>query len=94
MKILIAVYNWYTNSLIFENWFLIAIILLSLTLISEFIFNKPESQILHFWKLIKVLDQKSRFIYEKRDSSNPARLNTISNKSNNKNITQKIKLFK
>ena len=66
MKILIAIYNWYVNSVIFKNWFLIAVILLSLTLISEFIFNKPDSQIMRFWKLIKYIDQQSGIFYQKK----------------------------
>ena len=78
---------WYTDGTIFKNWFIISITLIVMFIISDFKFNKSDSYILKLWKLIKTLDQKSKFIYEKRDSSNPARLNTISNKSNNKNIT-------
>ena len=85
---------WYTDGIIFKNWLIISIILIVMFIISDFIFNKPDGYILKLWKFIKVLDQKSKFIYEKRDSSNPARLNTISDKSINKNITKKIKLFK
>ena len=85
---------WYTNGTIFKNWLIISITLIVMFIISDFKFNKSDSYILKLWKLIKTLDQKSKFIYEKRDSSNPARLNTISDKSINKNITQKIKLFK
>lgn len=66
MKILIALYDWYTNSLIFENWLMIAFLVLILTLISEFIFNKPECQIMRFWKFIKCLDQKSSVFYQKK----------------------------
>ena len=66
MKILIAIYNRYVNSFIFENWFLIAVILLSLTLISEFIFNKPDSQIMRLWRLLKHMDQKSSVFYQKK----------------------------
>ena len=78
---------WYTDGTIFKNWFIISITLIVMFIISDFKFNKSDSYILKLCKLIKTLDQKSKFIYEKRDSSNPARLNTISNKSNNKNIT-------
>ena len=85
---------WYTNGTIFKNWLIISITLIVMFIISDFKFNKSDSYILKLWKLIKTLDQKSKFIYETRDSSNPARLNTISDKSINKNITQKTKLFK
>ena len=78
---------WYTDGIIFKNWLIISIILIVMFIISDFIFNKPDSYVLKLWKFIKVLDQKSKFIYEKRDSSNPARLNTISDKNINKNIT-------
>ena len=78
---------WYTDGTIFKNRLIISITLIVMFIISDFKFNKSDSYILKLCKLIKTLDQKSKFIYEKRDSSNPARLNTISNKSNNKNIT-------
>ena len=77
---------WYTDGIIFKNWLIISIILIAI-LISDFKLNKPYNYILKLWKLIKALDQKSKFIYKKRDSTNPARLNTISDKSINKNIT-------
>ena len=85
---------WYTNGTISKNWGLIAFILIVAFIISDLKFNKPDSYILKLWQFIKVLDQRTTFIYEKRDSSNPARFKTISDKSINKNITQKIKLFK
>ena len=66
MKILIMVYNWYINSIIYKNWLLIAFLALTLTLISEFIFNKPDSQIMRFWKLIKYIDQQSGIFYQKK----------------------------
>lgn len=66
MEILMKVFNWYTNSLIFKNWVLTAIFLLILILIMEFIFDKQESKILHFWKFIKHQDQKSKIFYQKK----------------------------
>ena len=66
MKILKAMYDWYTNSYIFENWLMVAFLVLTLTLILEFLINKPESQILRFWRLIKHLDQKSGVFYQKK----------------------------
>ncbi len=85
---------WYTNGNISKNWFIIAIISIVAFIILDLNFNKPDSYTLKLWKFVKILNQKSKFIYEKRDSTNPARLNTISDKSINKNITQKIKIFK
>ena len=81
---------WYTDGKIFKNWLCIAFILIVIFIISDLKFNKPDSYILKLWKLIKLLDQKSKFIYEKRDSSNPARLNTISDKSINKTISHEV----
>lgn len=66
MKILIMVYNWYINSIIYKNWLLIAFLALTLTLISKFIFNKPESQIMRLWRLLKHMDQKSSVFYQKK----------------------------
>ena len=78
---------WYTDGTIFKNRLIISITLIVMFIISDFKFNKSDSYILKLCKLIKTLDQKSKFIYEKRDSSNPARLNTISDKSINKTIS-------
>lgn len=59
---------WYTNGIIFKNWLWIAFILIMLFVISDLKFNKPDSYILKLWNLIKALDQKSKFIYKKREN--------------------------
>lgn len=58
-------FNLYINSSISKNWFVIAFITLLLLTILDLTFNKPDSQILAFFRLIKQLDLKSKFIYEK-----------------------------
>ena len=88
------IFNWYTGSFLGQNWMLIAFIAIIIFIFTDIKFNKPDSYILNLWIFIKALDQKSKFIYEKRDSDNLARLKTVSIKTNNKTITQKIKLFK
>ena len=55
---------WYTNGTIFKNWLIISITLIVMFIISDFKFNKSDSYILKLCKLIKTLDQKSKFIYE------------------------------
>ncbi|MCP1225405.1 hypothetical protein [Sebaldella sp. S0638] len=88
------IFKWYTGSFLGQNWMLIAFITIIIFIFTDIKFNKPDSYILKLWEFIKVLDQKSKFIYEKRDSDNLARLKTVSMKTNDKTITQKIKLFK
>lgn len=58
-------FNLYINSSISKNWFVIAFIALLLLTILDLTFNKPDSQILAFFRLIKQVDLKSKFIYEK-----------------------------
>ena len=88
------IFKWYTGSFLGQNWVLIAFIAIIIFIFTDIKFNKPNSYILNLWIFIKALDQKSKFIYKKGDSSNPARSKTISDKNINKNISQKPNLFK
>ena len=64
---------WYTNGNISKNWPIIAILFIVVFIIADLKFNKPDSYVLKLWRIITALDQKSKFIYEKKDCSNLAR---------------------
>ena len=60
-------FNLYVNSSVSKNWFTIMLILSLLFIILDLTFNKPDSRILAFFRMIEQLDLKSKFIYEKEE---------------------------